>query len=107
MLEQILEPRQIKTAPEDLAHWGKDWTNGFAVAPSAIVFPESTEQLVELVELSIRDGLKLVPSGGRTGLSGGAVAGDGEVVVSFDRMNRILDFNAADRLVTCQAGVAQ
>ena len=105
MLEQILEPRQIKTAPEDLAHWGKDWTNGFAVAPSAIVFPESTEQLVELVELSIRDGLKLVPSGGRTGLSGGAVAGDGEVVVSFDRMNRILDFNAADRLVTCQAGV--
>ena len=47
----------------------------------------------------------LVPSGGRTGLSGGAVASQGEIVVSFDRMNKILDFNEADRLVTCQAGV--
>jgi len=46
-----------------------------------------------------------VPSGGRTGLSGGAVASNGEVVVSFDRMNQILDFKAQDRLVTCQAGV--
>ena len=46
-----------------------------------------------------------MPSGGRTGLSGGAVASRGEVVVSFDRMNRILGFEPADRLVRCQAGV--
>ena len=40
-----------------------------------------------------------------TGLSGGAVASSGEVVVSFDRMNRILEFSAQDQVVTCQAGV--
>ena len=47
----------------------------------------------------------LVPSGGRTGLSAGAVAANGEVVVAFDNMNQILDFNASDRTVRCQAGV--
>ena len=105
MLADVIDPRQIRTDAESLAIWGKDWTNGFAVAPSAVVFPETNEQVVEIVKYAIKAGLQLVPSGGRTGLSGGAVAGHGEVVVSFDRMNRILDFNAEDRLVTCQAGV--
>ncbi len=105
MFENILGDRQIKTAPDDLAVWGKDWTNGFEVAPSVVVFPEDNAQVVDIVDYAIANELRLVPSGGRTGLSGGAVAGNGEVVVSFDRMNRILEFNAEDRLVTCQAGV--
>ncbi|MEM7078505.1 MAG: FAD-binding oxidoreductase [Pseudomonadota bacterium] len=105
MFEQVLATRQIKTAAEDLAHWGKDWTNGFPVAPSQIVFPESNQDVVDIVQHAIAHNLALVPSGGRTGLSGGAVASDGEVVVSFDKMNQILDFNPQDRLVTCQAGV--
>ncbi|MCB1756823.1 MAG: FAD-binding oxidoreductase, partial [Gammaproteobacteria bacterium] len=50
-------------------------------------------------------GLALVPAGGRTGLSGGATASHGEVVVAFDRMNAIGEYNAADRLVECEAGV--
>lgn len=104
-LSRIFSAKQIRTDNESLSTWGKDWTNGFPVAPSAVVFPESNEQVVDLVRYAIDQDLKLVPSGGRTGLSGGAVAGAGEVVVSFDRMNRILDFNAEDRLVVCQAGV--
>ena len=47
----------------------------------------------------------LVPSGGRTGLSAAAVAANGEVVVSFDYMNRILDLNLTDRTAVCQPGV--
>ena len=105
MLADVLDPKQIKQDPQTLSVWGKDWTNGFAVAPSAVVFPESNQQVMDIVRYAIDAGLQLVPSGGRTGLSGGAVASHGEVVVSFDRMNNILDFNAEDRLVTCQAGV--
>ncbi len=104
-LQGILADKQIKSDAESLAVWGKDWTNGFPVAPSAVVFPESNQQVQALVEYALAERVGLVPSGGRTGLSGGAVAGNGEVVVSFDRMNRILDFNPQDRLVTCQAGV--
>ncbi len=105
VLDERLSPGQVRRDDEALTTWGCDWTRSFAVAPSAVVFPESVEDVVDLVKLANAEGLALVPSGGRTGLSGGAVAGNGEVVVSFDRMNRILGFEGADRLVTCQAGV--
>jgi len=105
VLTDFLSEKQVQTDTDSLQHWGKDWTNGFTVAPSAVVFPETIEQLQQLVRHAIEEGLKLVPSGGRTGLSGGAVASQGEVVVSFDRMNKILDFSPQDRVVTCQPGV--
>lgn len=105
MLDNIFSQKQIRTDAEGLQVWGKDWTNGYPVDPSAIVFPETIEQIQELVAYSISAGLKLVPSGGRTGLSGGAVASNSEVVVSFDRMNKILDYSAKDRIVTCEPGL--
>ncbi len=105
VLDECLSPRQVRRDPDTLAAWGRDWTRSFPAAPSAVVFPESVDDVVKLVRTANAARLPLVPSGGRTGLSGGAVAGDGEVVVSFDRMNRILDFEPADRLVRCQAGV--
>ena len=105
LLRQVFPPSRIKCAPDDLAVWGCDWTRSYDVAPSAIVFPESLEDVVGITKLANAEGFALVPSGGRTGLSGGAVASHGEVVVSFDRMNRVLGFEPADRLVRCQAGV--
>lgn len=104
-LHEIFSGARIKTDADSLTHWGRDWTRSHAPAPTAVVFPESAGEVMRLVELANAEGLKLVPSGGRTGLSGGAVATAGEIVVSFDRMNRVLDFNAADRLVTCQPGL--
>jgi len=104
-LAALFPPRQLKRDEESLALWGRDWTRDHPAAPCAVVFPESTDDVVAIVELANSRGLELVPSGGRTGLSGGAVASDQEIVVSFDRMNQILDFNAQDRLLTCQAGV--
>ena len=70
-----------------------------------MVFPVNDEQVCNLVKVAAESGIALVPSGGRTGLSGGAVAAAGEVVVSFDRMRRITGFNPIDRTVTVQAGV--
>ncbi|MCZ6889968.1 MAG: FAD-binding oxidoreductase [Gammaproteobacteria bacterium] len=104
-LNEIFSPARVKTSVEDRAVWGTDWTRGYRVAPSAVVFPETVAEVAALTRLANEQGLQLVPSGGRTGLSGGAVAGNGEIVVSFDRMNRILHFDPADRLVRCQAGV--
>ena len=104
-LQAIFGPDRVNTSPEDLRIWGVDWTRSFPVAPSAVVFPETVEEVVAVTRLANEAGLGLVPSGGRTGLSGGAVASNGEVVVSFDRMNRVLDFNPVDRVVRCQAGV--
>ncbi len=104
-LEDIFPAERVRTSTEDLGVWGVDWTRGFPVAPGAVVFPETVEEVVAVTRLANEAGFALVPSGGRTGLSGGAVASNGEVVVSFDRMNRVLDFNPVDRVVRCQTGV--
>jgi len=104
-LDEIFSPKQIARDDDTLAQWGRDWTRDKTPAPSAVVFPESSEQVQDLVRKAAEAGTALVPSGGRTGLSGGAVAANGEVVVSFDKMNAILDFDSTDRIVRCQPGV--
>jgi len=91
--------------PAVLESHGRDWTRFRAPAPAAVAFPDSVAQVQDLVAAAASAGIPLVPSGGRTGLSGGAVAAAGEVVVSFDRMRRVLDFNAVDRSLTVEAGV--
>lgn len=84
---------------------GRDWTRFRAPNPAAVAFPDSARQVQELVAAAAAGRIPLVPSGGRTGLSGGAVAAAGEVVVSFDRMRRIVEFNPVDRTVTVESGV--
>ena len=96
---------QIKTDSESLEHWGKDWTKHFAPAAAAIIFPKTTEQVQAIVLLANEHNVVLTPSGGRTGLSAGAVAANGEIVVSMDKMNHIGQFYPADRMVEIEAGV--
>ena len=95
----------VHTDDNDRQTYGLDWTRFYEPNAAAVVFPRSTKEVSDVVKLANEHGLALVPSGGRTGLSGGAVARNGEVVVSFDKMNRILDFNEVDRSVLVEAGV--
>jgi glycolate oxidase subunit GlcD len=104
-LERVVDDGKVRSDTESLQTFGKDWTKIYDVAPTAIVFPKTTEQVQAIVKLANEMSFSLVPSGGRTGLSGGAVASNGEVVVSFDYMNSIHSFSASDRTVRCQAGV--
>lgn len=96
---------EISTDPAVLQSHGSDWTRFRAPNPLAVVFPRTVDEVITLVKVAAQNGIALVPSGGRTGLSGGAVADHYEVVVSFDRMRSILDFNAIDRTLTVEAGV--
>ncbi|MAL91867.1 MAG: FAD-binding oxidoreductase [Pseudomonas sp.] len=104
-LKTLVEPGKVLTDADSLNAYGKDWTKHFAPAPSAIVFPKSIEQVQAIVRWANERKVALVPSGGRTGLSAAAVAANGEVVVSFDYMNQILEFNEMDRTAVCQPGV--
>lgn len=104
-LKNIVEEGKVRTDKESLESHGKDWTKIYAPNPTAIVFPKTTEEVQAIVRLANEMMFALVPSGGRTGLSAGAVAANGEVIVSFDYMNAIIDFSASDQTVRCQAGV--
>ena len=104
-LTAIVSENRIKTDADSLANWGRDHTKHFEPKPSVIVFPSSTEQVQQIVKLANQFNIAITPSGGRTGLSAGAVATNGEIVISFDKMNQILEFYPADRMVRVQAGV--
>jgi FAD/FMN-containing dehydrogenase len=96
---------RLLTDPADLEHYGRDWTRRWTPAPLAIALPGDVAEVQGIVLWANEQGVAVVPSGGRTGLSGGAVAANGELVLSLERMNRVLDFDAVDRTVTVQAGM--
>lgn len=104
-IKTLLGEQRFLTDTDSLQHYGRDWTRFAAPAPQAITLPQTVEEVQAIVKAARRSGVALVPSGGRTGLSGGAVASNGEVVVALDRMNRILEVNTIDRSIRCEAGV--
>lgn len=95
---------RLLTAPADLEFYGRDWTRRWTPAPLAVALPASVEEVQAIVRWANQERVAIVPSGGRTGLSGGAVAAHGELVLSLERMNRVLDFDPVDRYLTVQAG---
>jgi FAD/FMN-containing dehydrogenase len=103
-LAHSLPQLRLLTAADDLAHYGRDWTRRWTPAPLAIALPASIEEAQGIMCWANQQQVAVVPSGGRTGLSGGAVAANGELVLSLQRMNRVLDFDAVDRHLTVQAG---
>jgi FAD/FMN-containing dehydrogenase len=96
---------RLLTDPADLEHYGRDWTRRWTPAPLAIALPGSIDEVQAIVRWANERNVAVVPSGGRTGLSGGAVAANGELVLSLERMKSVLGFDAVDRTLTVQAGM--
>ena len=96
---------RLLTEAGDLAHYGRDWTRRWTPAPLAIALPASVGEVQAIVRWANAQRVAIVPSGGRTGLSGGAVAANGELVVSLERMHQVVGFDAIDRTLTVQAGM--
>jgi FAD/FMN-containing dehydrogenase len=85
-------------------YYAQDWSRTLTPRASAVIFPESTEEVSKVLALAHQHAIPVVPSGGRTGLSGGAVATWGEVVVSTVRMNRIGQVHPGSMSLQVEAG---
>ncbi len=90
--------------PAELDEYGRDWTRVHAAAPSVIAQPRTTEEVARLLRACNDASVAVVPSGGRTGLAGGAVAKDGEIVLSLSRMRRLGDVDLLGSTLRVQAG---
>lgn len=97
-------PGFFTTDPAELKEYGKDWTKVTSPDPLAIAFPRTTEEVSRLLKLCHAEGYPVVPSGGRTGLAGGAVAAKKEIVLSLSRMKRMDPVDPISRTVRVQAG---
>ena len=103
-LRKALPADAVSVSDSDRQAFGKDWTKVHPPAPCAVAFPQSTEDVVKIVKLCAAENVPIVPSGGRTGLSGGAVAARGELVLSFDRMRAMGPVDTLAQTVRVQAG---
>jgi glycolate oxidase subunit GlcD len=103
-LREIFDTRQLITNPIELITYESDatWEHG---TPDAVVFPQSAEQVSQLARWAAQYHVPLVARGAGTGLSGGAVAEHGGVIVEFARMNRIVEFDPLGRRVIVEPGV--
>lgn len=72
--------------------------------PDAVVLPQSTEQVAQIVRLCNRLKVPFTPRGSGTGLSGGATAVQGGIIIATTRLNKILDVDIPNRRLTAQAG---
>ena len=95
--------KKVKVSNDYFEKYGVDWYKGIKPDPLAIFFPETEEDLIQLVNLASNESYPIVPSGGRTGLCGGATATQKEIVISLERMNKI-EWLADKQQIKCQAG---
>ncbi len=94
----------VSFEPELFGTYGRDWTKVFEPAPCAVARPRSTEEVAAVVRFCEANAIGVVPSGGRTGLAGGAVAASGELVLSMERMRRMDPVDPVAQTVRVQAG---
>ena len=73
--------------------------------PGAVVFPQTTEQVSQIMRLASSVQMPVVARGAGTGLSGGAISQSGGIVIAFSRMNRILEVDVENQRAVVQPGV--
>jgi glycolate oxidase len=104
-LRTLLPPGAIVSDPSELLVYESD---GFTIAksrPSAVLFPTTTDHVVQIVKLLARYDVQIVPRGSGTGLAGGCVGFQNGIIVSTARMNKILNIDIPNRAAHVQAGV--
>lgn len=75
------------------------------VEPDAVLFPTSHDEVAALMRIAFEHRIALTPRGAGSGNVGGALPAPGSVVVSFECMRRVLEFDPANRLIVVEAGV--
>jgi FAD/FMN-containing dehydrogenase len=105
-LRDSLRSGAVLTEPGDLAPYVTDWTGRFSGVTSAVLRPGNTADVATAVRLCTDAGVAVVPQGGNTGLAGGATPAStgANVVLSLERMRRVLEVDPVADTITVEAG---
>jgi len=104
-LRALLPQDAVIAEPLRLKPYETDGLAAYRQVPLAVALPDSTEQVAAIMRYCHAEGVRVVPRGAGTSLSGGALPMADAVVIGMMRMNSILDINYADRFAVVQAGV--
>ena len=103
-LAAIVGERRVLQRASALVAYTSDGLPGYKQTPSLAVFPGTRDELIAVVRALAAAGVPFVPRGAGTGLSGGALA-DGTVLIGLNRLTRIVEIDAVNRIATVEPGV--
>ncbi len=103
-LVEIVGKKAVLHAPEDLLVFETDASIGAAL-PWVAVFPSSVEEVSRIVRLGYEEGIPIVARGTGTGISGGAIASEGGILLTLTRMKRILEVDPLNQTAVVESGV--
>lgn len=106
-LSGIFGDRAIHSGDDALSAYRKDMVSSprWHRLPEAVVFPERTDEVQELMRWAQRHGIPVTARGSGSGLAGGAIAAEGGIVCSLERMKAVLDLDLDNLTVTVEPGV--
>lgn len=104
-LQAIVGENFIFTDEETRINYGHDETEDYNFPPHFVVKPETTQEVSEIMKIANANEIPVVPIGGRTGLSGGALSIHGGIGLSMERFNKILEIDEKNYQVTTEPGV--
>ena len=104
-LSQIVPGEGVVSEPSDLVPFESDGLSAYRQAPIAVVLPDTTDQVARILAWCQTNGVKVVPRGAGTSLSGGALPLADSVVVGLSKFNRVLEVDYANRCAVVQPGV--
>ena len=102
---QIVGRDYVLLDEESLAHYAHDETEDLHFLPDIVLKPSSAEQISKILVICNREGIHVTPRGAGTGLSGGALPHLGGVLLSTERLNRIIEIDERNLQVTTEPGV--
>jgi len=103
-IRSIVGPKGV-VPPEDWAPYVREWRQRWNGRPAMIVAPADAQEAARIVRLCAREKIGVTPQGGNTGLVGGQIALNGEILISMKRMRKIRDAAPLDNTLTVDAGV--
>ncbi len=101
----IVGEEYVISDEEGLDKFAHDETEDLYFMPDIAIRPRTADEISRIMAICFREGIPVTPRGAGTGLSGGALAHRGGVVISFDRMNAIIDIDERNLQVTTEPGV--
>ncbi len=104
-LHQIIGEANVFADQETRNHYGHDETEDFVFPPSVVLKPKSPQEISEILKLANRYKIPVTPIGGRTGLSGGALAIHQGIGLSTEKLNKILDIDEQNLQVIVEPAV--
>lgn len=104
-LQEIVGRSFVFTDEESRIHYGHDETEDYSFPPHVVVKPANTDEISSIMKFAYSANIYVTPIGGRTGLSGGALAIYGGIGLSMERLNSIVGIDEKNLQVTVEPAV--